>query len=104
MASGGPTGLAFSLQMYSMSSVSGSNRCGCTSQGLRVGLRIVDHDLDVHVAEVAAAEAFGQLHRVTVRMSEAIQPGLREADVGSRAATATLPGIQIKQRLDADDN
>src|ERR1043166_5217885 len=36
-------------------------------------LRIVDRDLNVHVAEVAAVKAFRDLHRFTVEMAHGIE-------------------------------
>lgn len=41
----------------------------------RVGLRIVNRDLNVHVPEIAAAETLRQLHDITMRVAEPVQPG-----------------------------
>ena len=63
--------------MYWINSPSTSNSCGCTYRiCVRIGLRIVDHDFDIHVAEVTAPEPFRQSHRLAVRMAAAIEPGL----------------------------
>ena len=48
----------------------------CVRQRLRVRLRIVDGDLDIHVPDVAAPEPLDQVHGLAVRMAAAIEPGL----------------------------
>ncbi len=45
-------------------------------EGLRVHLRIVDRNLDVHVAEIAAAIAFHDPHGFAVRVAERVEPCL----------------------------
>src|SRR5688572_33501477 len=43
---------------------------------LGIGLGIIDGDGDIHVAQVAPAEALRQFHGFRVWMTETVQPGL----------------------------
>src|SRR5262245_20917009 len=43
---------------------------------LRVGLRIFDGDLDVHMSEVAASELFDGAKRLAVRSAAVVEPAL----------------------------
>ncbi len=62
-------------QNDSMRSVSGISRwLNLKVKALLYGLGIVNRHLNFHRAEVDAAKAFGHAHRVTVGMSEGIQP------------------------------
>ena len=71
-----PTSRLFSSQMYSISSSSGC-RTGLLGDGpgLRIRLRVVDGNLQIHVAKIFASEAFGHLQRVRDRVSVGIEPG-----------------------------
>src|SRR5687768_4620667 len=44
--------------------------------GLRVGLRVVDRELDLQVPEILAPEALGHAHRFRHGMPAVVQPGL----------------------------
>src|SRR5438046_5239008 len=43
-------------------------------EGPRVVLRIIERDLQIHVAEVAAAIAFGDVHGFAARVAEGVEP------------------------------
>src|SRR5437867_7682123 len=44
--------------------------------GFSVCLRIVERNLDIHMSEVAAPEAFGDAQGLAVRMSRIVEPAL----------------------------
>src|SRR5215469_5103717 len=44
--------------------------------GFRISLRIINRDLDSHMAEIEPAEPLGNAQRVTVRMAGIIEPAL----------------------------
>src|SRR5579864_4058271 len=53
--------------------------------------RIVESDRDFHVAEVAAAESLGHMHRFAARMAEGVEPGLVVEPRGLDYQSACFP-------------